>query len=334
MMHSNLFIAFSALLASVVTSAVINPRIGGTWPTPKDSRVIYQFSSGTELENIAVRSNGNLLVTLTDRPEIYEVNPFNPKDTKLVHHFSGYLGLLGITEVTPDVFTVNVGNFSVETGPALGSWAIWQVAFLNDEAKISKVTDLPEASFLNGMTTLESTPNTILSSDSTAGVIYSINTQTRKYKVVLDNEAFKIAPGAPLPIGINGIRYLDNYVYYTNSFNFIFGRVRVNKSGSAIASFETIATGLGADDFAVTKRAAYVAGNIYNVITKVKLDGGSRVIAGNLNSSLVAGATSAAFGRTWLDKHILYVVTNGANLSPVNGTFTEGGKIVALHVSI
>ncbi|KAL7907728.1 hypothetical protein GGI35DRAFT_454671 [Trichoderma velutinum] len=331
-MHSNFFFTFSALIASVATGAVISPRNGSPWTTVKDHRLIYQFANGTTVENIAVRSNGNLLVTLTDRPELYEVDPFNPKSAKLIHHFSGYLALLGITEVSPDVFTLNAGNYSTDNGLVPGSWAIWQVAFHNEQSKISKVTDLPEAQFLNGMTTLESTPNTILTADSAEGIVYSVNTHTGKYKVVLENEVFKPAPGAPLPIGVNGIRYLDHYVYYTNSFDPLFGRVPVSNSGCAVGDYKTIVTGVFGDDFAVTPQAAYLAGNPTNVLTEVKLDGEDKVIAGNLNSSLIAGATSAAFGRTIRDKHTLYVVTTGAALSPVNGTFIEGGKIVALDI--
>ncbi|PNP56219.1 hypothetical protein THARTR1_03744 [Trichoderma harzianum] len=327
-MHSSFFFAFSALIASVATGAVINPRYGSPWTTVKDHRLIHQFTNGTTVENIAVRSNGNLLVTLTDRPELYEVNPFNPKSPKLIHHFSGYLTLLGITEVSPDVFTLNAGNFSAETGVSPGSWTVWQVAFHNEQTKISKVTDIPEAQFLNGMTTLQTTPNTILTADSAGGVVYSVNTHTGEYKVVLEDETFKPAPGAPLPIGVNGIRYLDHYVYYTNSFDPLFGRVPVSKSGYAVGDYQTIVTGVFGDDFAVTPQAAYVAGNIANVITEIKLDGENKVLAGNINSSLIAGATSVVFGRTIRDKHVLYVTTTGT----VNATFSEGGKIVALDL--
>ncbi|KAL7812173.1 quino protein amine dehydrogenase beta chain-like protein [Trichoderma aethiopicum] len=331
-MHPHIFLSFSALVASV-TGAVLNTRNGYPRPHHEDPRLVYQFANGTTLENIATRSNGNLLVTLTDRPELYEVNPFVPKTAKLVHRFPGYLGLLGITEVSPDVFTLNAGNFSVTTGPAAGSWAVWQVAFHKNQPKVAKVVDIPEALSLNGMTTLASSPNTILAADSTAGVVYSVNTRTGSYEVVLDDETFKPAADAELPIGINGIRYLDHYVYYTNSFKAFFGRVRVNKAGHAVGDFEAVATDIVGDDFAVTPHAAYIAGNPTNVVTEVNLaTGEGKVIAGNLNSSLVAGGTSVAFGRTKKDKHVLYVVTTGGSMSPVNGTFSEGGKIVALDV--
>ncbi|PTB63355.1 quino protein amine dehydrogenase beta chain-like protein [Trichoderma citrinoviride] len=331
-MHSNIFLTFTALVASA-TGAVLDTRNGYPQPSQEDPRLVYQFANGTTIENVAVRSNGNLLLTLTDRPELYEVNPFIPKSAKLIHHFPDYLGLLGITEVSPDVFTLNAGNFSVTEGPTKGSFAVWQVAFHKDQPNVSKVADIPEALSLNGMTTLPSSPNTILTADSTAGLVYSVNTRTGSYKVVLDDETFKPAADAELPIGINGIRFLDHYVYYTNSFKALFGRVRVNKSGFATGSYETIATGILGDDFALTPEAAYIAGNPTNTVTEVDLSTGeNEVIAGNLNSSLVAGDTSVAFGRTKKDKHVLYVVTTGGSLSPVNGTFSEGGKIVALDI--
>ncbi|KAM6479394.1 hypothetical protein HDV62DRAFT_136633 [Trichoderma sp. SZMC 28011] len=329
-MHSSFFFTFSALIASVATGDVINPRDESPFTTVKDNRLVYQFTNGTTIENIAVRSSGSLLVTLSSQPELYEVDPFNPESPKLVHHFSGYLALVGITEVSPDVFTLIASNFSAGTAVSPESWAVWQVAFDDEQTEISKITDLPGVEFPNGMTTLETTPNTVLIADSAAGVVYSVNTQTGEHQVVLEDETFKAAPGSPQPIGVNGIRYLDPYVYYTNSFGPLFGRVPVNGSGNAVGDFEIILTGIIGDDFAITPQAAYVAGNPTNVVTEVKLDGESKVIAGSINSSLVAGATSAHFGRTAQDSNVLYVTTTGT----VNATFTEGGKIVALDLDI
>ncbi|KAK4082354.1 uncharacterized protein Triagg1_2166 [Trichoderma aggressivum f. europaeum] len=327
-MHSSFFFTFSALIASVATTAVINLTDESPFTTVQDNRLIYQFANGTTIENIAVRSNGSLLVTLSSTPELYQVDPFNPENPKLVHHFSGYLALVGITEVSPDVFTLIASNFSAATGESPSSWAVWQVAFQEEQTEISKVTDLPGAEFPNGMTTLETTPNTVLIADSAAGVVYRVNTQTGEFQVVLEDETFKAAPGSPQPIGVNGIRYLDNYVYYTNSFGPLFGRVPVNASGSAVGDFEVILAGIIGDDFTITPQAAYIAGNPTNVVTEVMLDGESKVIAGNINSSLVAGATSVQFGRTARDSNVLYVTTTGT----VNATFTEGGKIVALDI--
>jgi hypothetical protein len=75
-----------------------------------------------------------------------------------------------------------------------------------------------------------------------------------------------------------------------------------------------------------------VTGSIANTVTKVYPDGQSEVIAGNANSSVVAGVTAAALGRTELDRNVLYVSDNGGMAAPVNGTYIEGGKITAIIV--
>jgi hypothetical protein len=47
----------------------------------------------------------------------------------------------------------------------------------------------------------------------------------------------------------------------------------------------------------------------------------------------VAGCTAAAFGRSKKDGKTLYVTTSGGQAVPVNGTVTEGGKVVAIDTS-
>ena len=73
--------------------------------------------------------------------------------------------------------------------------------------------------------------------------------------------------------------------------------------------------------------SVFVAQPIANQVARVTNDGVVPV-AGNLNSSAVAGVTSVTFGRTWRDLGTIYVSTTGAITNPVNGTFTEGGKVV------
>ncbi|KAJ2978962.1 hypothetical protein NQ176_g3524 [Zarea fungicola] len=297
--------------------------------------MVYQFPNGTQLENIAVRANGNLLITRLDVPEIYEVNPLSPSvEAKLLHYFPGYLSVLGITELTSDHFAIITGNL---TGtPLTGvpkSFSIWTLYIKNGQYKFAKAANIPDAILLNGLSTLNAETGMVLASDSTSGVIFRIDTRSGKSDIVLSDQSFKPVPGAPLPIGINGIRTLNGYVYYTNSFAATFNRVQINTAGEAIGGYENIAQGVLSDDFAIRPNVAYVAGPLIDAITKINLPGGqTSVFAGNRYSTLVAGATSAQFGRSSRDENVLYVITNGGDLSPVNGTFTEGGKIVAFNI--
>ena len=77
---------------------------------------------------------------------------------------------------------------------------------------------------------------------------------------------------------------------------------------------------------------AFIAENGGNSLERVDVDGTRSLIAGGLNTTVVAGATAAAFGRTWKDQGVVYVVTSGGQAAPVNGTYTEGGKVVAVTV--
>lgn len=87
------------------------------------------------------------------------------------------------------------------------------------------------------------------------------------------------------------------------------------------------------DGFAVDQDGTvYVAEMTENVVTRVHLDGSQAVFAGNLNSTHVAGAKSAAFGRTESARSVLYVTTNGEISAPVNGSIVEGGKVVTIEL--
>jgi hypothetical protein len=89
---------------------------------------------------------------------------------------------------------------------------------------------------------------------------------------------------------------------------------------------------LTTDDFALDpdEGVAYLACQA-NQILRVPLAGGEAVdVLGGLNETVVAGPTSVALARGEGCDGRFYVTTNGGLLAKVNGTYTEGGKVVAV----
>lgn len=285
---------------------------------------VSQFALGTWVENIAVRSNGKLLVTMTTPPELWEIDPFQSPEanaTKLIYHFDGVERATGITEVEPNVFMVAAGC------------SIWQIDYRNQShTSISEVVNITTARLLNGLTTLDASTGTILAADSRLGLIWRINTRNMEYEVSLQDNTMAPSDGLGLPLGVNGVRVWKDYVYYNNSPRRLLCRVRVNlTTGQAAGPYEIITQDALSDDFAVAlDGTAYLAGLTDNVVTRVRLNGTREVVTGSLNSTDVAGATSVAFGRTAGHYNTLYVTTSGASSAPVNGTFVEGGRVMAI----
>ncbi|POR33520.1 Uncharacterized protein TPAR_06295 [Tolypocladium paradoxum] len=166
------------------------------------------------------------------------------------------------------------------------------------------------------------------------GIVFRVDTRTETYTIALKDDTFKPPANARFPLGINGIRVFDDHLYYANSFRPVCGRMPIDRvSGKATGPYKVISTNIMADDFAIDKTVtAHMAAGLANEIVEVKPGGRSCVIAGSVGSMLVAGPTSTVFGRTREDTRVLYVSTSGPQGSSVNGTCTEGGKIVALEI--
>jgi hypothetical protein len=273
------------------------------------------------------------MVTLLSAPELQQVDPAGGEKPQLIYKFPNVTGLTGITEVEKDVFAVAAGNLSLTTFTSPpGSFSVWKVDMRSfkspSTAKVAKIADIPEAKFLNGMTTLDQGGN-VLISDSVAGVVWRLNTRTGDRKIVIDDPLMKPAPG-PIVLGINGIQIRNNALFFTNFFGFTFNRVPINPDGTAAAAASVVAkNGIG-DDFTFDRAGnAFVAQNPFNTLQKITPEGTVTVVAGSQNSTELVGPTAAQFGQ---DKSTLYITTNGGLAGPVNGTFTEGGKVVAIDL--
>ncbi|KAF7970901.1 hypothetical protein HWV62_22662 [Athelia sp. TMB] len=309
-----------AVLPAVLTAAV---RPHG--PRDVTTSNIGQLPILSWAENMAVRSNGQLLVTLVDVPELWQIDPFGSHESQLLLKLPVAGGLLGIAEIQPDIFAVVAGSSLLP-----GFFSIWKIDLQAASPTYTKVTNIPPAIMLNGATTLNE--NAILVADSSAGVVYRVDTLSGNYSVVLDDPTMKAAAGSILHLGINGLHVRDNYLYYTSSTQGIFVRIPINDDGTAAGAAEIIAHNGLDDDFTFDSAGnAYVATNSDNTVQKITPAGEVTVIAGSANSPTFAGATSAHFGRTAADESVLYITTDGI-FTRADGFTTFGtGGVVAIY---
>lgn len=313
---------------------------------------VYEFPASTYVENIAVRSNGQLLVNLLTAPELWLVDPAWPGQAILVHEFAGSNALCGIAEYEPDVFAVIAGNVTLATGDGVvGSWSIYSIdlagANITSNASITakpptvtKIADIDAATLLNGMAVLSGDEKSLLiAGDVKTGTIYSVDIETGDYAVAINNTYTATATEYGLGTsGTDGVQILDDVLYFTNIAQGYLYRVALNTTdGTPAGEFETVSQIMTSndqwDDFTFD-----AAGNVYmtaggaNTIEKINVQTGAvELIAGDLNSTCIAEPSSAKFGRRTNDKNVLYVTTAGGLLAPVNGDTTVGGQVLAIN---
>ena len=331
-----MFTIMHFLLIAILST--ILPNFANSLPQPLLSRdglirQVWEFPNETWVENIAVRSNGQLLVTILSSPELYQVNPFIPEKPVLINQFPNASGLLGIAEIEQDIFAVVAGNWSTVTFETTnGSYSIWRVDLTRVPPISTKITDIPEASFLNGMTLVERGSNFLLISDSELGVVFRLDFLTGQYGIVLDNALMKRVPNQ-IPLGINGIHTRGGFLYFTNTFQGLFARVSIHSDGTASGPYELIAYTGAADDFTFDKSGnAYITQDPGDALERVTPSGEVNVLVGSVNSTIVEGDTAAQFGRTPFDKSTLYITTNGGIAGHVAGTDIVGGKVLAVNI--
>jgi hypothetical protein len=162
-------------------------------------------------------------------------------------------------------------------------------------------------------------------------VIWRVDTSNGNYEIAISDNAF--VPSNPaIPLGVDGLHVANDFLYFTNLGSNLLGRIPIDGSGSAIGLVENVTSSLAfPDDFALREDGtAYIAGA--NTLWKVGPRGNVEVLAGGINDTVVEGATSAQFGRTILDRDVLYVGTNGGILAPVDGVI-HGGQILVVNVN-
>lgn len=285
-------------------------------------------------ENLAVRTTGEVLATSVASSWIYQISPNASYLPIPIARIPSFTGILGITELQPDLFYVISSNL---TGAAYSN-SVWEIDLRNltllpfgntsHQAQISLVQELCTAQQLNGLTRLSTNDTSnLLISDSANGTVYKLNVQTGDYSIVLEEPEFKtLATG--INVGINGIHVYDNALYFTSLDQGLFARIPFSRAtGFATGAVEILATNITfGDDFALSPEAthAWIATNGPGEI--IEVDIGQRTKRVAASSPFLGSASSIALGY-WQSKRALYV-TGG--LAAGATTNTRGHLAIAL----
>ncbi len=290
------------------------------------------FPKGYFLENLVVRADGSMLVTVLNHRELWYVPPAGsnlPVVPARIHTFSE--PTTGIVEVEPDIFYISTCNLYTTHESYLHrldmrGWA--------PEASIEPrlaFTFPDTARGLNGSCLLA--PNVILVADCFASLIWRVDLpadgETIEARVWLSHHSMGYFPGElkPEQPGVNGVRYAakSHILYYTATAKKLFMRVRVDSTTlDPVGEPELVVAGRMGDDFCLDEEAgvAYLTTHRQNTLDLVSLDPGknsgfTQSVAGDPYDDRLIGPSSAAWGRAPSDcGRVTYVTTDGGTASP------------------
>jgi hypothetical protein len=306
-------------------------------PTAGGGAVRQLLANTTFIENVHVRPTGGLLFSSVSTNSLYALDPTAAVPVPIiVANLINATGLTGIATLddngSTNLFAVG-GGIHFSMGFVTGSCAVYVVSIPRN-GNTGEVCDrIPVNGTINGLDSLPAFPWIVLVTDSVGGVIFRVNTRTRKVDVIVANPALLGPGGSAIPIGINGLKILSNYVYFTNSAQGFYGRMRIDIFGNKAGEIEILArSGINGrsniyDDFAFDDAGnAYVSLHQYAFV-KITPSGTQSLFYGSVGQyTTLYEPTAAAVSKK--NKHLLYLAAGGITL---NGT-KHGGQLYEARI--
>jgi len=287
---------------------------GGRW-APVSSNVVATWPKGSFAENLAVRPDGSILVSLHSHPRIDRYDPATGAVAPFVDLPAPAAGLA----------LDDRGDLWV-TGGALGvaPGYVWRVT---PAGRVEPWVEIPDAYFMNGSTPLID-GRTLLVCESATGRLLAVDMSARKWRTWLADP--RLAPSDSRMPGANGVKVFGGFAYISVTDSNMLYRVKIAGDGAA-GALETVAENLRADDFAFSRSGAlYIATHPAQSVVRLSADGRERVtIAGPREGAV--GSTACAFGRAPGDENALYVTTTGGVYFPYEDELQDA-KLVRLEV--
>ncbi|KAM3553777.1 hypothetical protein MY1884_006479 [Beauveria asiatica] len=211
------------------------------------AQLLHQFPSHLQwVESMALRPNGNILMTTFDQAQIYELDPDTGNPPRLVATLPDADVAIGIAETSPDVFAVEAGRLNRTSYRLDGSGRIDTLDFsrldCHGRPSVQTVAALPQAELANGLAALPPAhSHLVLSADSLTGTVYRADTGTGRVDVAIHDP--KLAPrDDPDPflalIGVNGLQAHDGYLYVTSTSARLLGRYEIDSYGNPLSELD------------------------------------------------------------------------------------------------
>jgi len=308
-------------------------------PSTAELTTVVKFPVNYFLENLAVRSDNSLLVTVLNHKELWFIPAFEQETPQPIRLCSFDQAAMGIVEVEPDVFVICTSDLWGNHASYLHRLDMrgWSPGM---PAKVSKILQLQEpVRGLNGASLVG--PGVILIADSFAGLIWRVDlapgASSAKARVWLKHVSMASIPDGPMPDqpGINGLAFAPktHFLYFTSTAQQLLMRVRVEPHTlEALGEPEFIADGMMGDDLCIDEdsEVAYVATHRQNSIDRVPLQPGQRgsqrnSIAGVPFTEELLGPTSGRWGRLPMQAgKVAFFLTDGGIKGPMpDGSLRE-----------
>jgi len=183
---------------------------------------IFSYNGGG-FENLALRSNGQILATIAfPTPLLFYIDPLQIRPGVVLHNFTSLKNTVGITELAPDMFYIHGqgtdGVFAVYSVDMQG-FVILPNGTVSTPPQIKKIGSVPSALLLNGMTRLRRTDNFVLVADALLGGVWRFNIDTGRADLVIHDPSMAGPANKTdfAAFGINGIRTQNGTLFYCNS---------------------------------------------------------------------------------------------------------------------
>ena len=334
------------LIAALGTAAAWPLAARAQQPYPQTRlTTAASFPAHFFLENIAVRQDNSILITVFQPKGLYYLPPPRPDsevEPILLYTFDQLT--TGIAELAPDVFVVFTTNAYTTHENYMHRLDLrgWTPSA---PAKPELMFTFPKATLaLNGACALS--PKTVLAADSMAGLIWRVDFApdgSPQTKIWLKHESMAhiedTLPPPPQP-GINGVRYSakQEHLYYTTTGQKLFMRVRVDlNTFDPAGEPELVANGGMYDDFCIDdeRGVAYLTVHRENRIDRVPLKPAGeppRAIAGEPLNEVLLGPSSAAWSRAPAESgRVVYVTTDGGHTAPPPDGIVKNAKVLRME---